>query len=65
MDKIALIEPSWGMDIINWGIDIQTKYEWISNLAPIFADIFVLAYPIFLVSIYIYAIAKKEPQTKQ
>jgi len=65
MDKIALVEPSWGIDILNWGVDIQTKYEWISNLAPIFADIFVIAYPIFLVSIYIYAIIRKKPQTKQ
>lgn len=65
MDKIALVEPSWGMDILNWGIDIQTKYEWMSNLAPIFADIFVIAYPIFLVWLYIYAIIQKKPSTKQ
>ena len=65
MDKIALIEPSWGVNILQWWIDIQTKYEWISNLAPTFADIFVFAYPIFLVAIYLYAIIKKRIQIKQ
>ena len=65
MDKIALIEPSWGIDILNWGIDIQSKYEWIANLAPILADIFVIAYPIFLVVIYLYWIIKKKPTVKQ
>lgn len=65
MDKIALIEPSWWMDILNWGINIQTKYEFIANLAPTFADVFVIAYPIFLVWIYLYAIIKKKPAVKQ
>lgn len=65
MDKIALIEPSWGMDILQWWIDIQTKYEWVANLTPILADVFVIAYPTFLVLIYIYAIIKKKPVIKQ
>ena len=65
MHTIQLIEPSWWMDILNWWIDIQTKYEWIANLAPIFADIFVIAYPIFLLSIYLYAMIKKKPLIKQ
>ena len=65
MDKIALIEPSWWMDILQWWMDIQTKYEWIASLAPTFADIFVVLYPIFLVSIYLYAIIKKKVQIKQ
>ena len=65
MGKIALIEPSWGMNILQWGIDIQSKYEWIANLAPIFADVFVFAYPVFLISIYLYAIIKKKTIVKQ
>ena len=65
MHTIQLIEPSWWMDILNWWIDIQSKYEWIANLAPTFADIFVFAYPIFLVLIYLYAIIKKRAQFKQ
>ena len=65
MDKIALIEPSWGMNILQWWIDIQEKYSFISDLAPIFADIFVIVYPIFLVLTYIYAIIKKKPAIKQ
>ena len=65
MHTISLIEPSRWMDILHWWIDIQAKYEWIANLAPVFADIFVLVYPIFLISIYLYAIIKKKPLIKQ
>ena len=65
MHTIQLIEPSRWMDILNWWIDIQTKYEWIANLAPMLADIFVVAYPIFLISIYLYAIIKKKSLVKQ
>ncbi len=65
MDKISLIEPSRWMDILNWWTDIQTKYEWIANLAPTFADVFVIIYPIFLVWIYLFAMIKKKPQIKQ
>jgi len=65
MHKFSLIEPSWWMDILNWWTDIQTKYEWIANLAPTFADVFVIIYPIFLVLVYLYAMIKKKPQIKQ
>lgn len=65
MHTIQLIEPSRWMDILQWGIDIQAKYEWIANLAPTLADIFVVVYPIFLVSIYLYAIIKKKTLIKQ
>ena len=65
MHTLSLIEPSRWMDILNWGIDIQTEYEWIANLAPTFADIFVFVYPIFLVLIYLYAIIKKKSLVKQ
>ena len=65
MSKIALIEPSWGMDILQRGMDIQEKYTFLSDLAPVFADIFVFTYPIFLILIYLYAIIKKKVQIKQ
>ena len=65
MDKFSLIEPSWWMDILNRWINMQTKYEFIANLAPIFADVFVIIYPIFLVAIYLYAIFKKKSIVKQ
>ena len=65
MHKISLIEPSRWMNILNRWVNIQNKYEWIANLAPTFADIFVFAYPIFLVFIYLYAIVKKKTLIKQ
>lgn len=65
MHTIQLIEPSRWMNILQWLIDIKTNYSWIENLAPTFADIFVVAYPIFLISIYLYAIIKKKPLFKQ
>jgi len=65
MHTIQLIEPSRWVNILLWWIDIQKKYELVANLAPILADIFVVAYPIFLLSIYLYAIIKKKPLIKQ
>ena len=65
MNTISLIEPSRWMNILNRWIDIQGEYEWIASLAPTFADIFVFAYPIFLLSIYLYAIIKKKSNIKQ
>jgi len=65
MHGFQLVEPLRWMDILNWWIDIQNKYERIANLAPVCADIFVIAYPIFLLSIYLYAIIRKRPLIKQ
>ena len=65
MHAIELFEPSRWMSILQWWMDIQTKYEWIANLAPIFAYVFVVMYPIFLVCLYLYAIIKKKPIIKQ
>lgn len=65
MHTIQLIEPSRWMDILQRWIDIQSKYEWLANLAPTFADIFVFAYPVFLILVYLYAIIKKKIQIKQ
>lgn len=65
MHSIQLIEPSRWMEILQWWIDIQNKYNRITNLAPTFADIFVIIYPIFLISIYLYAIIKKKTAIKQ
>ena len=65
MNVIHLVEPSRWMDILNFWIDIQAKYSWIWGLAPIFADIFVIIYPVFLVLIYIYGILKKKLLLKQ
>jgi len=65
MEKFALIEPSWGMNILQWWVDIQEKYTFLSDLAPVFADVFVFAYPVFLILVYLYAIIKKKVQIKQ
>ena len=65
MHTIQLIEPSRWMDFLQWWIQIQAKYERISNLAPVLADVFVVLYPIFLVLIYLYAIIKKKTLIKQ
>lgn len=65
MHAIHLTEPSWWIDFLSWWTTFQSEYEMISSLAPIFADIFVILYPIFLVSIYIYAMISKKPLLKQ
>lgn len=65
MHTIHLIEPSWWISVLNWWINVQSQYWWIWELAPVFADIFVIIYPIFLILIYIYAIIKKKVLLKQ
>ena len=64
MHTFELVEPLWWMNILEWGLDIQEKYTFLADLAPIFADIFVVVYPIFLVSVYVYAIVKNKPLVK-
>ena len=65
MHSIELIEPNWWLNLIEWGVWLQEKYIWISSIAPILADVFVIIYPIFLVLVYIYAIIKKKEILKQ
>ena len=65
MHTIQLIEPSWWISVLNWWINIQSQYWRIWELSPIFADIFVIIYPIFLILIYLYAIIKKKVLLKQ
>lgn len=64
MHKIQLIEPQWWLNIIQKWLELQNQYPWIANFAPIWADIFVLIYPIILLSIYIYDIIKKKTEWK-
>ena len=65
MHKIPLVEPQWWVELLQKWQDIQAKYWWVSDLAPIFADIFVVIYPIFLVCVYIDAIVKRKKMQKQ
>lgn len=65
MHTIQLIEPSRWMNVLNRWLDIQNKYEWIAKLAPTLADVFVIAYPIFLICIYLYAMIKEKSAIKQ
>ena len=65
MHSIELVEPNWWLDLIEWGVWLQDKYTWISSVAPILADVFVIIYPIFLILVYVYAIIKKKEILKQ
>lgn len=65
MHSIQLLEPSWWLTILQRWVDLQSNIEWISSIAPIFADAFVFLYPVFLVGVYVYAIIKKKPSIKQ
>ena len=65
MHKISLVEPQWWVDLLRKWQDIQVKYWWISDLAPIFSDVFVFIYPIFLICVYIHAIIKRRKMQKQ
>lgn len=65
MHSIELIEPAWWLNLIDWGVWLQEKYTWISSVAPVLADVFVIVYPIFLILLYVYAIIKKKEILKQ
>ena len=65
MNRIPISEPEWWMYILEMWMDLQEKSDLVYNLAPIFADIFVITYPIFLVALYIFAIVKKRNDLKQ
>ena len=65
MHSIQLVEPMWWKNLLQWGIDLQDLYPWISDIAPILADVFVLIYPAFLVCLYVFAILKKRKSVKQ
>ena len=65
MHSIELIEPTWWLNLIEWGVWLQERYTWISNIAPVLADVFVIVYPIFLILVYVYAIIKKKEILKQ
>ena len=65
MHKISLVEPLWWDELLQKWQSIQAEYWRISDLAPIFADVFVLIYPIFLVCVYIIAIVKRKKMQKQ
>lgn len=65
MHSISLIEPSWWQNLLQRWMNLQGRYDRISNLAPIFADIFVVIYPVFLIWLYIYGIIRKKSVLKQ
>ena len=65
MHKFSLIEPERWMKLLQRWIYVQDKYSWVNWFAPIWADIFVIIYPIFLVTLYLYAIIKKTVKEKQ
>jgi len=65
MAKIQMIEPKFGQKIIDSAIELQNKYPRVEQRAPIGADIFVFIYPIFLITLYLHGMIKKNLEEKQ
>lgn len=59
-----LIEPVWGEHFLRFLYQWTHSSAFLMTLVPLFADIFVFFYPVFLVAIYIYAIIKKNIEYK-
>lgn len=61
---LHLTEPGRWQMILNWAIRLTQNHQWLATFAPIWADIFLLIYPIFLVIFYLYGIIKNQIEKK-
>lgn len=64
MPKIIMIEPRWWYEFLLQVVALWKKYPRLANFYPIWADIFVFVYPIFLLILYFYWIIKKHLESK-
>lgn len=64
MFKITMQEPQRGFDFLNFLVDLGEKHQRISDFYPIWADIFVFVYPIFLTVWYLRGMIRKNPTYK-
>ena len=65
MFKIAMQEPRWGYDFLKILVDLWEKHQRISDFYPIWADVFVFVYPIFLSYRYLKGMLTKNKLFKQ
>ncbi|MDR2415937.1 MAG: hypothetical protein LBD75_05010 [Candidatus Peribacteria bacterium] len=65
MSKFQLIEPQRGYTILQKAVALSEAHLRIAKFAPIGADIFTFMYPVFLVTLYLKGIIKKQTQSKQ
>ena len=63
--KYQLTEPERGNTILQYAIQLSEDHPWISQFAPIGADIFLIIYPIFLIIFYLKGIIKKQTEKKE
>ena len=53
-------EPQWGVKTLLAMHDFMLKHEIVMKLAPVMADVFVLAYPIYLPFLYLRGVYKRK-----
>ncbi len=61
---INLIEPLWSVNISKSLFAWMQASVFLSHRMPIFADVFILTYPVFLVILYVYGMITKKLQYK-
>lgn len=61
---LKLQEPMWGENFLKLMNGWMAKHDLTMQLVPILADVFVLAYPVYLVALYVYGINKKKTYYK-
>lgn len=64
MFKIVMQEPQRGYDFLKFLVNLWERYIWIGQFYPIWADIFVFVYPIFLTVLYLRGMIRKNPTYK-
>ena len=60
----TLIEPLWSVNLSKSLFAWMQASAFLSHRMPIFADVFVLTYPVFLVILYVYGMITKKLQYK-
>ncbi len=61
---MTIVEPIWGKQVLIFLSGFAGNNEILRVIVPIFADFFVLTYPLFLAGLYIYGIVKKQDMYK-
>ena len=60
-----MIEPRRWYDFLLYIVDLWERYPWLWSFYPIWADVFVFIYPIFLLALYFYWMIKTKLEQKK
>jgi len=65
MPKITMVEPRRWYDFLLYLVDLWNRYPWLWYFYPIWADVFVFIYPVFLLVLYFYGMIRSKLESKK